>query len=45
MGITWSREDIPYDAMGDYSGFDFGSPGKEEQEYMEQGRPGQEPIG
>lgn len=38
MGSTWNREDLPYDAMGDYSMFHFeGSkvqfqilPGKEE---------------
>lgn len=27
---TWRREDIPYDAMGDYSSFHFEPAGKEE---------------
>ena len=41
MSGLFSREEIPYDAMGDYSGFDFGD-GKEEEPCEEQDR--NEPV-
>ena len=32
MNTVWRREDIPYDAMGDYSVFDFEPDEPEEME-------------
>ena len=35
----WRREDIPYDAMGDYSGFHFEDAEREEAECEDRDRP------
>lgn len=41
MGIeAWNREDIPYDAMGDYSGFRLYTGGREEVTCSDQDRTG-----
>lgn len=38
MMTVWNREDIPYDAMGDYSMFEFENPGREDDGCADQDR-------
>ena len=39
MSKGWRREDIPYDAMGDYSVFDFEKDENEEKSCEDQDNP------
>ena len=41
MGTVWSMDDIPYDAMGDYSAFIFDFQRKEERSCADPERDGE----
>ncbi len=44
MTAIWRREDIPYDAMGDYSAFHFADDEREETKCEDQDREAEEKI-